>query len=156
MAQLISTSFLDQLMLATAIDPSVTPPATALSTCKLRLITNSPSENKTLTWADMTEATFSGYAASATVVWNTPILEDDGSYTTTCPSKQWVSEEDDPQVFEDITGIAITDGGGSPNLLAFCVFDEPVSLTAVGQGLDVIVAINQGAISVNSEAIVVR
>lgn len=153
MAQLIRTTYLDGLIAALIIDPGETPPDPPLKTTKQALFTNNPPIGPGTVWGDLTEAAYSGYAKSATIVWTAAINEADGSVTNMSPGHLFKLASADPLVTETITGVALVDTSTPPKLLALAVFDEPIPLANVGDGFLSILQLNTGALSDNDQAV---
>jgi hypothetical protein len=86
-----------------------------------------------------TEADFTGYAVSSTVVFTAPFISPLGIPTITGGLKQFVVDAM-PTIFNTIYGWYLTDAAGTV-LLFWRTFDAPVNLSLPLQGLDVIPAI---------------
>lgn len=97
-----------------------------------------------VTWADLTEADFSGYAKSAALAWSGPLLESDGSYSDISDLKNFVATTATPFVSNAVYGVAIVDTSTPPKLLLFVPFASPVAITAPDQGIALAVRWNSG------------
>jgi hypothetical protein len=150
-----STSVCDKLCATLLAYHGSTPPSAPLDGAKIMLFSNSVAFHKALQESDLTECVFSGYAESAAITFNAPVQEQDGTYSVSSPSKQMQATTATPFVGDTIVGVALIDGATPPNLLYVGTLDTPLTITAADQGLDVIVTVNQGGLSVNTEITVV-
>lgn len=151
MSQAQSTGVCDKLALTLLISTAMTPPDPTLKGAKVMLFSAGVTPRKDLTTADLAECVFSGYAQSSAIVWNAPIKEEDGSYSVSSPSKQFIATSASPFVPDTVAGVAVIDAATPANLLYLAILDEPVTIDSADKGLDVIVTVNQGGLSVNTE-----
>ena len=107
--------------------------ATRFGSTTLKLLKSPVTLTRFLTLADLTEADFSGYAAKSITAVGTPILNANAGADIPIPSQEFTVTTATPQVGNDIYGWWLEDG--SSNLLALAVFDSPVPMQFVGQGL---------------------
>lgn len=106
--------------------------------------------------ADCVEATYTGYAQSATIAWGAAINELDGSETTMSPSKLWrCTAGGSPQ---SITNLFITDGVASPGsgVLGVAIITPSIPIVNAGDGFSTIIAWNTGYTPGNSEVTVIQ
>lgn len=88
--------------------------------------------------ADLTEADFSGYAASAAVTWGTPHFLPDGTAVVAGDAKTFVTASPAP-VLNTVFGWYATDGAGTTLLFARRL-DTPIVLTGPNQQVAVLPA----------------
>ena len=108
----------------------------------LILFNNPIALNPTLVIGSLTECTFSGYAASAGLVFGTPYLDVNGTARTAAPSVEFIST--DGMVIETIYGWALVNAGKTALYYAE-LLDTPVPITAGSQGVVVLPSIPYGA-----------
>jgi len=150
MSQLFTTGFHDQAVAAAAIAHSAGASSGPLYQAKMLLFTNHITPTKGTALADLTECTFSGYAESAAIVVPPPVRNPDGSYDVIVPSQVFQAATATPFVGETALGAALIDSSTPPNLLACGVFDNPVDLSVVGNGVAVTMNLNYGGPQENS------
>jgi hypothetical protein len=85
--------------------------------------------------ADLTEATFGGYARGSAITWGSELRLQDGGYGYVGGRQQWVANAT-PGGGEVILGAFIVDGSNSPTLQAAGLFDEPISIINPGDGVN--------------------
>lgn len=96
-----------------------------LGTSKAILFTNPITPSGTTVLADLTEATFTGYAAVATGTWKPSGIDPDGNLSVQAPTLQFMATDTDVQ--ETVYGAAITNTGKT-ELFAVEVFDQPIPM----------------------------
>ena len=111
-------------------------PGGAWNGAKVHLYQNNFTPVPGMTLASFTEADFTGYSASAAVVWNTPGFIPAGNAIVTGDNKQFTVGAT-PTVFNTIYGYYLTDGAGTTLLFAR-LFNAPITLSAAGQFIDVV------------------
>lgn len=120
---LVSTQLLDTdiVTVATQAAAGVAGP---LNASKMVLFINSPGLNKATVLADLTQPTYTGYAASA-LTWSTPIRNGQNRIATHTGLIPWVMGDD--LLPTTVNGYGITDSAGTA-LLAAEYFPSPVGL----------------------------
>lgn len=98
---------------------------------------------KSTLFADLTEATYSGYARQAAVTWGLPIQQADGSYTILSQLLTFIAGASSNFVANTIWGWALFDNVAGQNLVMMEVFQQPLTLAAPGQGFGLAVEYNQ-------------
>ncbi len=142
-------------LLENAINPG-TAVLTKLSAAKigagLTLVT--PGPNTVI--GDLGEATFIGYAESATVVWGAPVNEADGTVTSISPSHLFRCTTGG--TVQTVQNVFVTDGVVSPNqgILAVATVSPGIDIAVIGDGFSVVISWNEGVASINSQSTVVR
>src|SRR6185503_17176352 len=92
-----------------------------------------PSENLEL--ADLTVATFNGYALSSAVVWGTPFINEDNLPQVLGDITQFTAGSGSPSNMPEVVqGWYLVDAAGT-GLLAAELFDEPVEIAAEGEAV---------------------
>jgi hypothetical protein len=100
-----------------------------LTGAKLALFKNNIAITNLLTWDDLVECDFTGYARSAAVVWADPVMSDNtnlpvifgDSKTFNCTGST---------IENDVAGFAIVTGATPPVLIASANFDAIIDLNA--------------------------
>ena len=105
---------------------------------KVHLFQNNIVLGPTVTLANLTEADFTGYAASSAVTWGTPGYLPNGTAVVTGDTKQF-QVGSTPTVFNTVYGWYLTDSTGAILIFARS-FDTPVVLSAALQIVDVLPA----------------
>lgn len=100
----------------------------------LRLYANPLTPSRETTLADITTATFSGYAPKTTMGWLSPYTDVDGSAICYGESHSFVANA--ATVGNTIYGCYLTDAAGT-GLLAIWAFADPVGIAAAGDGVTV-------------------
>jgi hypothetical protein len=106
--------------------------------CKVGLYINPIPLSVNTALADLTEATFHGYAQSAAVVWGTPFLDSAGNPTIVGANCQFTATTP----FSDantIQGYFVVDSAGTTLLWAEAL-PTPIAITAVGDAVVIVPA----------------
>jgi len=85
--------------------------------------------------SDLTEATFTGYAAAAAIVWGTPYLDVTGIALVTAASHEFVSTGS--TIGNIIYGWALTNAAKT-DLKKAARFTTPIGISATGEGVTVV------------------
>ena len=108
------------------------------------------------TFADLAEATYTGYLESATIVWTAIANEADGSQSTYSPGHLFRCTGASSVA---VNNAFVTDGVGtasvgnaSTGILGSAKFLTPVNFINVGDALNLTIQWNEGVASVNSNA----
>jgi hypothetical protein len=101
------------------------------------------------TWAQLTEANYSGYAAQASLAWGNPILQGDGTYTILSGLTTWTASAASNFIGNTVWGWAITDAAGA-NLMLAEMFQSPVPFVNPGDGFGLVVEFNVLPLNPNS------
>lgn len=101
-----------------------------LDGCCVRMFSNDVSPGPETVIGDLTECTFTGYAASSAIVWGAPYTDTLGVAHVTGGSKQFTQTAD--TVNNIAYGYYVTTTGGSPALKYAVRFDEPVAFNGPG------------------------
>jgi hypothetical protein len=101
--------------------------------------------------ADLTEATYSGYARLAGVVFGVPILQGDGSYQILSALQTFIAGAASNFVGNVIYGWALIDTAASPDLLMSEVFQTPIAFSNPNDGFGLVVQISEGALNPASQ-----
>lgn len=116
---------------------AATPAVTYMAAAKVGLGTGVITPTPSTTFSACVEATFTGYAESATVVWGLPINETDGSVTCWGPSNLFrCTGSGTPNA---IANLFYTDGVASPNT-GVCFVGSifpPIEIVNSGDGFSV-------------------
>lgn len=100
--------------------------------------------------ANLTEATYSGYARQTAITWGSPILQPDGTYTQLSQLTTWLAAAMSNFVANNIWGWALIDTSASPNLLMIEVFAQPVPIASPGDGFGLVIEYNFTPVNPNS------
>lgn len=103
--------------------------------CKMMLFTNPITPQKTTVFADLTEATFSGYAQVALTYGGSLV---DGNGTQELTSNLAAFRATGTPTSETLYGYGITDGGGTPVLLGAETFPSPIVVGTAGNGVSIV------------------
>jgi len=152
---LIPTNYYFNDILVNAINAGA-PAVTKLSAAKLMLGTVFLQPGLLTTYAELTEATFTGYAQSATVVWGTPINDVDTTPTSQSPSHLFRCTAGG--VTNQIYNMAVTDGVVAPGtgILASAAWTPPIVIANAGDGFSVLVDWNLGNVPGNLNVTIVQ
>ena len=152
---LFPTNYYFLNLLAAAINPAAPAPL-LLGQGKMMLGQNFFNPGLLTTYALLNEATFDGYAQSATIVWGTPINDVDTTPTSISPSHLFrMTGVTTPNT---IQSLAVTDGVAPPatGILASGSFAPGLGFGAIGDGLSVQVDWNLGNYPGNLNATLIR
>lgn len=108
----------------------------------LHLYVNNVAPNEDTVVADLTQATFAGYAAVAALAFGTCYIDADGNFKLSAPSEQFTATG--IGVLETVYGYYLTDAAGTV-LHGANLLDTPVPITQIGDGLIVQPDITYGA-----------
>lgn len=101
---------------------------------KIGLITNTNELGDKPLYADLDQPTFTGYAVSAAVAYGAPFIDEEQTYHVSTDLKQFQCSGGTPD--ESVTGAFLYTGApASEKVLAYEIFDTPVAIEAVGDGL---------------------
>lgn len=133
---LVTTNAFDAKVLAGLIE-SVTSGdyAGPLVGCKMGLFTNALTPGKGTVYADLTPATFTGYALVA-LTYSAELT--DGAGTQQLMSNLCNFRATGTPTSEVLYGYFITDGGGTPVLYGCETFPSPIVVTVAGNGVSVV------------------
>lgn len=142
-------------ILADIINPALAAP-TVLAAAKMMLGTALITPGLTTTYADLVEATFGGYAQSATIVWGTPINDVDTTPTSISPSHLFRATSGTTP--NNIQSVAITDGVApvATGILASGSFSPPIGINNTGDGFSMQVSWSLGNVPGNLVATLVQ
>jgi hypothetical protein len=147
---IVQTTYYFSNSLVALINPTLAAPV-LLSAAKIMLGTTPITPSVTTNYASLTEAAFTGYAQSATVVWGAPVNELDGSQTALSPSHLFrCTASGTPEV---ISNFAVTDGVAptATGILGSALINPGVPIQDAGDGFSLTVAWNLGPASANCE-----
>jgi hypothetical protein len=116
----------------------------------LVLFTNQMQINKNTTFAQLVEATFSGYARAVALTWGAPIRQGDGTATVLSQLITFVAQAASNFVANTIWGWALIDTASSPNFIMGELFAQPVAIAAPGNGFGLSIEWNLTPVNVNS------
>lgn len=102
-----------------------------LDGAKLRLLTGAVTVTPATEWTDLTEATFEGYAASATISWDAATIDTAGNGQVTAPTITFLAD-DTITTSNTITGLAYTQGSATITLVAAEALETPIAVRAAG------------------------
>lgn len=127
-----------------------------LSAAKVMLGTANISPGLTTAFADLVEASYTGYAESATVVWAAPINDVDTTPTSIGALHVFLATGSGST--PGITCIGVTDGVASPStgILASGNLLTPIDMSVSGNGFAVVVNWNMGNVPGNLVATVIQ
>ena len=151
---LFPTNYYFGLILGNIINPALAAP-TLVAAAKLMAGTAQITPGLTTSYADLIEATFTGYAQSATIVWGTPINDVDTTPTSFAPSHLFRGTG---VVENNIYNVAVTDGVApvSTGILFSAVFAPAIEIVGIGDGFAVIVGFNLGNVPGNLSATIIN
>ena len=115
-----------------------------LYNASLALISSGFNPSAVTAWADLTEATFSGYSRATGVVWGSPILQNDGSYQILTALQTFQSAAASNYVANNIWGWALVTPGATPVVLLSEVFPSPVPLPLPNDGFALVLQLSEG------------
>lgn len=148
---IVTTAYFDQLVQSVLTEKissgGFTGPLNGLT---LILFTNQTAINKNSTFAQLTEATFSGYNRALAVTWGSPIRQGDGTFTVLSQLVTFVALAASNFVTNNIWGWALIDTSASPNLLMAELFGAPIAIAAPGNGFGLSIEWNLTPVNVNS------
>jgi len=151
--QLVKTTYYWNNLLVGAINPALAAPL-LLSAAKVGLGTAILTPSPATVYSDLVEATYVGYTESATVVWETPVNETDGSQTSFSPSHLFRATSNATP--NTVTCLFVTDGVASPStgILGSGNLEEPFDFVNPGDGFSVTVGWNEGLATPNSDFVI--
>lgn len=150
--QLTTMGTLDLAILEQALGSGSTAWEGSLYQPNLHLYVNNLTVTKKTALSELTEASYTGYAAAESITFNTPIQETDGSYTGFCATVQFAMGASSAPVAQTVYGAYLTGSGAdSASLLAIGEFPTPLTISLPGQGFLVNLGFNQGATVPNME-----
>jgi hypothetical protein len=101
---------------------------------KVALVAADFTPSAVLAWADLTEATFSGYAESAALTWGAAVLQPDGTWTTTAAEVRFTMTA--TTVTNTIYGLAVFQTVSSVKTLAWTEkFASPIPIANIGNAV---------------------
>jgi hypothetical protein len=152
---LFPTNYYFKNTLTDAINPALAAPL-LLAAAKLMLGTGSFTPGLGTSFADLVEATFTGYAQSATVVWGTPINDVDTTPTSISP--RFIFAATATASVPAVTCLGVTDGVASPStgILASGLISPPIPMDIDGNGFAVVVDWNLGNVPGNLNATLIQ
>lgn len=136
-------------LLTDDIDPTLAAP-TKLAAAKVGVGVAVFSPGPFSTIADCGQAASTGLGVSATIVWDAPLNEVDGSVSSLSPSILFRATV---VVAETVTNVYVTDGGTA--LFGCALISPTVPIAAVGDGFAAIISWNQGQTPGNCNVVVV-
>jgi len=101
--------------------------------------------NPGIPFAQMTEATYSGYSRATGVTWGTPILQGDGTFSTISALETFIAGSASNFVSNVIYGYALIDGASPPNVILAEMFATPIPIAQPSDGFGMAIVVNQGA-----------
>jgi hypothetical protein len=140
---LVPTNFYFLSLLTDAINPALAAP-TVLAAAKVILGQDAISPSLGTTYADLNEATFTGYARGATVLWGAPV--NDVNTTPTSISPAYLFRATGSTVTNQVQNIAVCDGAAAPGteILACAAISPPIQFAVTGDGFSAIASWNLG------------
>ncbi len=149
---IVQTTYYYNNTLVGLIDAALAAPL-LLAAAKLGLGVAVVTPAPTTAIADLSEATYTGYAESATVVWGTPVNESDGTLTSLSPSHLFRATSASPANI--VNNFFVTDGVASPSqgILGSGRIIPAFTFGAIGDGFSLTVGWNLGVNSPNCEAV---
>lgn len=152
--QIFQTNYYYLNSLNALINPALAAPV-LLSAAKMGLGTAVITPGLTTTIADLAEATFTGYAESATIVWGTPINDVDTTPTSISPSHLFRASG--TAVTNTINNLFVTDGVASPSqgILGSARITPGVPIFNIGDGFAAVVDWNYGITPANSSVSII-
>jgi hypothetical protein len=150
---LIMTTYYYTNTLTAIIDPTLAAP-TLVPVAKQILGNASFTPGVTTIFADLPAPAWTGYAASATIVWEAPINQPDGGAASLSPSALFrATAVASP---ETVYGGAMTDGVASPTtgILGSWKANPTIPIQAPGDGLAVVVSLGLAPTLADSQAFV--
>jgi hypothetical protein len=152
--QIIKTTYYWNNLMQVAVGASSVP---LLASAKIGLGTAAITPGPATTFADLMEATFTGYLESATIVWSPIVNETDGSQSSDAPSHLFRCTGASSVA---VNNVFVTDGVGtasvgnpSTGILGSARLATPVNFINIGDSLNVNIEWNEGVVSPNSQAI---
>lgn len=106
-------------------------------------------------FANLTEATYSGYARQTGVAWGVPILQGDGSYQILSALQTFIAGAASNFVGNVIYGWALVDTATPPNVLMSEVFTTPIPFAQPNDGFGIVVQMAEGASDPASQGTVI-
>lgn len=141
--QLVPTTVYYTDILTDAINPALAAP-TILAAAKQGLSNAAFTPGVGTTFADTPAPGWTGYAQSATIVWEVPVNEPNGGVTSFSPANLFRATA--VAVPENVFGGILTDGVASPGtgILASYKITPSIPIQNPGDGLSVQIAMNLG------------
>lgn len=138
MAELILTEAARRMIAQQAIGGNLT---NTLDKCSVHLFTNPVGPTPTSELAELTEATFPGYAPKAAITWDTPLVQPGSIVTLSGGDVQFVcngTPVTPETIFGAFLGQNLGGNGAAPDTLyGVLTLDEPVGIDAAGEGVRV-------------------
>ena len=152
--RLIPTNYYFLNSLEALINPALAAPV-LLSAGKMMLGTVLITPSLSTVYSTLVEATFTGYAQSATIVWGTPINDVDTTPTSISPAHLFRAT--DGVAPNQIYNVAVTDGVAPTDtgILASGSFTPPIPIVNAGDGFSMIVDWNLGNFPGNLNATII-
>lgn len=123
-------------------DYATLPTDPAFETPTMHLFQNDFAPNVAMVLADLTEATFSGYAAAAGLAWGAPFINADGRAETDLPSQQF--QHDGGAVANLVYGYYLTNAAGTVLYGAERFADAPIAMSFATNAIVVLSRLTQG------------
>jgi hypothetical protein len=108
----------------------------------LMLFQNSISPSPLTTFANLVEATFSGYSRITGITWGGAHIQADGSYTILSQLAQWSAVGASGFTTNIIYGWALIDTASTPDVLLLEVLAKPIPIVVAGDGFGLVVQFN--------------
>lgn len=153
LAPIVQTTYYFKNSLTGLINAALAAPL-LLAAAKQGLAASSFTPNVGTVEGDFTEAAFTGYAQSATIVWGAPLNEPDGSQTSLSPANLFRCTT--TGTAETIYGGFVSDGVASPGsgILGSYVMPVPIPIVNAGDGFSVVIAWPMGQAPSDCEAVI--
>lgn len=140
---IVTSSYFDQLMQSILAEKITSGGFTGpLNGLTLVLFNKQLPLTKATTFAQLTEAKFSGYAPATLLTWGTPIQQGDGTYTILSQLVTFVAAAASGFVPDTVWGWALIDTAATPNLIMSEMFGTPVAIAAPGNGFGMSIEYN--------------
>jgi len=154
---IVTTTYFNSQVLANLIESVTSGSFTGiLASTKVMLFTNNLPLTPDILLSNLTEATFNGYARSATLTWGSTINEVDGSVSFFAQALTFRVNSTTPLVPNTIYGYGVVDEVSTPDLLFAELFPLPIGVQNPGDGFILVPKFNYGPSNPNSSAAVLR
>ena len=127
-----------------------------LYNCTLALFQNNLLLSPATLFANLTEATYSGYARQTGVTWGVPILQPNGSFQILSDLHQFIAAAASNFAENTIYGWALIDTAATPNLLLSELFGQPIPMVLPSDGFGLVLQLAEGIADPDSQGNVIR
>jgi len=151
---LVQTNYYYTNLLTAAINPALAAPV-LLAAAKMMLGTAAITPSLTIAFADLVEATFVGYAESATIVWGALLNEVDGSPVSDSPSHLFRATSNAAP--NTIQAFGVTDGvaPAATGILASARITPGIPIVNPGDGFTAVCSWSLGPTLTNTQVTIV-